>query len=112
MIDISDGLSSELLHICSASARGCKIFADKIPIHEETRRVAREFGTEPVIAALNGGEDYELLFTVPVIAFDKIGNRQEITIIGHMVDEAEGASMITAEGQTIILQAQGWNPLR
>ena len=112
MIDISDGLSSEMLHICTASAKGCKIFADKIPIHEETRRVAREFEIEPVIAALNGGEDYELLFTVPVIAFDKIGNRQEISIIGHMVDAAEGASMITAQGQAIMLEALGWNPLR
>jgi thiamine-monophosphate kinase len=111
MIDISDGLSSELLHLCQASELGCKIFTDKIPIHSETRRVANEFGIEPVIAALNGGEDYELLFTLPVNRFDVIGNRQEITIIGHMVDASEGAKMITPGNQAITLEAQGWNGL-
>ena len=71
MIDVSDGLSSELFHICAQSGKGCRIFADKIPIHSETRRVAGEFNIEPLVAALNGGEDYELLFTVPVKQFDK-----------------------------------------
>jgi thiamine-monophosphate kinase len=112
MIDISDGLSSELIHICQSSGKGCKIFSDKIPIHRETQRVAGEFGMEPLIAALNGGEDYELLFTVPVKLFDKIGNRHEISIIGHMVDAADGMKMITPQGQAVTLKAQGWNALR
>jgi len=111
MIDISDGLSSELMHICQQSHAGCKIYADKIPLHSETRRVAKEFMFEPLIAALNGGEDYELLFTVPVKLFDKIGNRQEISIIGHITDASEGLSMITPQGQSIRLEAQGWNAL-
>jgi thiamine-monophosphate kinase len=111
MIDISDGLSSELMHICEQSGRGCKIYSDKVPVHEETRRISQEFGIDPLIAALNGGEDYELLFTVPVSRFDLIGNRQEISIIGHVVDAAEGARMIDSHGSVISLQAQGWNAL-
>jgi len=111
MIDISDGLSSEIMHICHESGKGCKIYSDKIPIHTETYRVAREFDTDPVIAALNGGEDYELLFTVPVKLFDKIGNRPEFTIIGHITDRSEGTGMVTPEGQLISLEAQGWNSL-
>jgi thiamine-monophosphate kinase len=111
MIDISDGLSSELKHICHDSGKGCKIYADKVPIHQETRRIASEFGIEPLIAALNGGEDYELLFTVPVRLFDKIGNRPEFTIIGHITDISEGTGMVTPQGQLINLEAQGWNAL-
>jgi thiamine-monophosphate kinase len=111
MIDISDGLSSELMHICQHSDKGCRIYADKIPIHTETQRVAGEFGIDPLIAALNGGEDYELIFTVPVKEFDKIGNRHELTIIGHITDRSEGLKMITPEGQSITLEAQGWNAL-
>ncbi|MFO7723711.1 MAG: thiamine-phosphate kinase [Bacteroidales bacterium] len=111
MIDISDGLSSELMHICEQSGKGCKIYSDKVPVHEETRRISQEFGVDPLIAALNGGEDYELLFTVPVSRFDLIGNRQEISIIGHVVDAAEGARMVDSHGSVISLQAQGWNAL-
>ncbi len=111
MIDISDGLSSELMHICQQSGRGCKIYSDKVPVHEETRRISQEFGIDPLIAALNGGEDYELLFTVPVSQFDQVGNRQEISIIGHVVEAAEGARMIDSHGSVIALQAQGWNAL-
>jgi thiamine-monophosphate kinase len=111
MIDISDGLSSELMHICGQSKKGCKVYADKIPIHAETQRVAGEFEIDPVIAALNGGEDYELLFTVPVSLFDKIGKRPEISIIGHICDASEGLLMVTAQGQSIKLEAQGWNAL-
>lgn len=112
MIDISDGLSSELMHLCTASNRGCRIYADKIPVHEETRRIAREFETDPVIAALNGGEDYELLFTVPVTAFEHVGKRPEISIIGHMTDASEGYVMVAPGGAEITLEAQGWNPLQ
>jgi thiamine-monophosphate kinase len=111
MIDISDGLSSELMHICQQSDKGCMIYSDKIPIHTETQRVAGEFDIDPLIAALNGGEDYELLFTIPVNLFDKVGNRHEISIIGHMADTAEGMKMITPQGQAITLEAQGWNSL-
>jgi thiamine-monophosphate kinase len=111
MIDISDGLSSELNHICQGSDKGCRIYADKIPIHSETRRVAREFDIDPVIAALNGGEDYELLFTVPVSNFDQVGMQAEISIIGHMVDNQAGIKMITSGGGEVTLEAQGWNPL-
>jgi thiamine-monophosphate kinase len=112
MIDISDGLSSELMHLCRNSNLGCKIFSDKIPVHAETQRVAGEFAMDPLIAALNGGEDYELLFTLPVNLFDKIGNRSEISIIGHMTDVTEGMNMIGPQGQAIALKAQGWNSLR
>ncbi len=76
MIDISDGLSSELMHISQASEKGCRIYADKIPIHSETKRAAAEFDIDPIVTALNGGEDYELLFTVPVASYDKIEQPQ------------------------------------
>jgi thiamine-monophosphate kinase len=111
MIDISDGLSSELKHICHESGTGCKIYSDKVPIHNETRRIAREFEIDPLIAALNGGEDYELLFTVPVQLYDKVGNRPEFSIIGHITDKAEDTKMVTAQGALITLEAQGWNSL-
>jgi len=111
MIDISDGLSSEIMHICQQSDKGCKIYADKIPVHAETQRVANEFDVDPMIAALNGGEDYELLFTVPVSLFDRIGNRNEISIIGHITHASEGLNLITSSGQPVKLEAQGWNSL-
>jgi thiamine-monophosphate kinase len=112
MIDISDGLSSELLHLCHESNLGCKVFSDKIPVHSETKRVAHEFDIDPVIAAMNGGEDYELLFTLPVTTFDIIGKRPEFTIIGHMVEARDGAKMISSGNQSVTLEAQGWNALR
>ena len=111
MIDISDGLSSEIMHICQQSKTGCKIYSDKIPVHAETERVAREFDIDPVIAALNGGEDYELLFTIPVKQFDIAGKRNEFTIIGHIVNADEGLKMITPQGEAVTLEAQGWNAL-
>jgi thiamine-monophosphate kinase len=111
MIDISDGLSSELMHICKSSDKGCKIWAEKIPIHSETRRVAQEFNFDPVIAALNGGEDYELLFTVPVSSFEQVKNQPEISIIGHMTHASEGVKMVISGGAEVTLEAQGWNPL-
>jgi thiamine-monophosphate kinase len=111
MIDISDGLSSELMHISQASDKGCRIYADKIPIHSETRRAAGEFEIDPIVTALNGGEDYELLFTVPVADYDKIGHRSEISIIGHMTDAPAGIRMVTSGGGEIRIEAEGWNPL-
>ena len=112
MIDISDGLSSDLLHVCKASKVGCNIYEDKIPLDYQTKRFAEELSINPLVAALNGGEDYELLFTVPLSDHDKIKNDPDITIIGHITEEKEGANLITALGGAIPLQAQGWNPLR
>lgn len=109
MIDISDGLSSELQHICHASNTGCRIYSDKIPIHSETIRVAQEFNTEPLIAALNGGEDYELLFTVPVSEYDKVRSKGEISVIGHITDTSTGLYMVTESGTEVELKAQGWD---
>lgn len=108
MIDISDGLSSELHHICSASNKGCRIYSEKVPVHAETLRIAPEFNTEPVIAALNGGEDHELLFTIPVEEYDKISQQNGIAVIGHITDASQGMFMITESGSEIELVAQGW----
>ncbi len=112
MIDISDGLSSEVLHICNKSDVGCKIFQDKIPIDLNTEKMAEEFKIEPLIAALNGGEDYELLFTIDVKDLEKIKNQASIHAIGHIADKEHGAVMITTGGQSIQLQAQGWNQMK
>ena len=112
MIDISDGLSSDMLHICKQSSVGCNLYTDKIPIHPETKRMAEEFGMEPLVAAMNGGEDYELLFTVPVSDFEKIKILQGISIIGHITDRNEGFHLITPNNETIELQAQGWNGVK
>lgn len=112
MIDISDGLSSEVLHICKASDVGAKIYEDKIPLDSETKALAEELNINPLVAALSGGEDYELLFTVPITDHDKIRNHPDITIIGHVTDKVEGACLITSSGSEIELIAQGWNPLK
>lgn len=111
MIDISDGLSSEILHICKASNVGCNIYEDKIPLDRQTKDFAEELNINPLVAALNGGEDYELLFTVPLNAYDAIKKEFDITIIGHITEAKEGANLITTGGSVIPLQAQGWNPL-
>ncbi|MGM0549747.1 MAG: thiamine-phosphate kinase [Bacteroidota bacterium] len=111
MIDISDGLSSELMHICSKSGKGCRIYQDKIPIDAQTVKMAEEFKLEPMIAALNGGEDYELLFTINPEDYEKLKEESFISVIGHITEQEEGAYMISASGQEITLQAQGWNPL-
>jgi len=111
MIDISDGLSSEILHICTKSDVGCKIFQDKIPIDLNTVKMAEEFKIEPLIAALNGGEDYELLFTIDVKDLEKIKDQKLIHPIGHIADKEHGAVMITTAGQSIALSAQGWNQI-
>lgn len=112
MIDISDGLSSEILHICNKSDVGCKIFQDKIPIDGETSQMAEEFKIEPLIAALNGGEDYELLFTIDMNDLDKVKDHELIHPIGHIADKKHGAVLITTNGQSIPLQAQGWNQMK
>ncbi|WP_423129088.1 thiamine-phosphate kinase [Gaoshiqia sp. Z1-71] len=112
MIDISDGLSSDLLHICKESKVGCRIYEEKIPLDFQTKRFAEELSINPLVAALNGGEDYELLFTVPLADHDKIKNDPDITMIGHITPESEGAMLVTGLGGEIPLQAQGWNPLK
>lgn len=109
MIDISDGLASEILHICNASNVGCKLYEDKIPIDPMTYDTAREFGLDPTVCALNGGEDYELLFTVPQEQYDKVKNQLDITIIGYITEEAGGCEMISKSGNVHPIKAQGWN---
>lgn len=111
MIDISDGLSSEILHLCEASNVGCSIYEDKIPLDRQTKDFAEELNINPLVAALNGGEDYELLFTVPLDKYDLIKKEFDITVIGHITSAGEGANLITTGGSVIPLQAQGWNPL-
>jgi len=109
MIDISDGLSSEILHLCKNSGTGCHLFEEKIPYDEQTKAMALEFNINPIVAALNGGEDYELLFTLPLSDYEKIANDPDITVIGHMTAKEEGAMLVTAGGSLIPLVAQGWN---
>lgn len=109
MIDISDGLASEILHICGNSKVGCKLYEEKIPIDQMTYDTAREFGLDPTVCALSGGEDYELLFTVPQDAYDKLKNQMDISIIGHITDANEGCQMISKSGKVHEIKAQGWN---
>lgn len=111
MIDISDGLSSELLHICKSSDTGCYIYQDKIPVDAETAQMAEEFKIPPLTAALNGGEDYELLFTVPLNCFEKIAARPEISIIGHIVNKEKGCRLVLDSSEEVEISAQGWNAL-
>ncbi len=109
MIDISDGLASEALHLCHQSDTGCRIYEEKIPIDEETKMLALEFNIIPTVCALSGGEDYELLFTVKQTDFEKIRNVPEITVIGHITAPGDGKNLITPDGQTVKLTAQGWD---
>lgn len=112
MMDISDGLSSELLHICKASGVGCRIYEDRIPIDYQTAVMAEEINMNLVTAALNGGEDYELLFTVPLSDFDKVSKIEGVRVIGHITKPELGCAMITRDGESeIALRAQGFNPL-
>lgn len=111
MMDISDGLSSELLHICKASHTGCRVYEDRIPIDYQTAVMAEELGMNLVTAALNGGEDYELLFTVPLTAHETIEKLKGIKVIGHITKEDLGCALVTRDGTEIPLRAQGWNPL-
>jgi len=112
MIDISDGLSSEILHICQQSGVGCKIYEEKIPIDIVTNKIAEEFHMISTTAALNGGEDYELLFTVSQNDYDKIKDSSLISIIGHITAKSEGTDLITTGEQAVALKAQGWNTLK
>jgi len=111
MIDISDGLSSDLLHICSNSKVGCGLYDEKIPIDSVTFNAAIDFNLVPSVCALNGGEDYELLFTVDLADHDKIKDMKEISIVGHITDEQSGCNLITKSNESHPLEAQGWNAL-
>lgn len=112
MIDISDGLSSELLHICQKSKTGCRVYEERIPIDYQTAVMAQELNMNLVTAAMNGGEDYELLFTVPLSDHDKIKDMSGIRIIGHITEQKLGCAMITRDGENeIAIKAQGWNHL-
>ena len=109
MIDISDGLSSEIMHICSQSKLGCKIYEEKLPLDPQVIATSEEFNMDSTMIALSGGEDYELLFTVPLADFDKIKANPNLSIIGHMVEENQGVNLVTRADQEIALKAQGWN---
>jgi thiamine-monophosphate kinase len=109
MMDVSDGLSSDVLHLCKQSNLGCRIYEDKIPIHEDTKAAAFKFGLDPTVCALNGGEDYELLFTMKQSDYDKITLQEEISVIGYMCDADEGTKIITKGKNVFDITAQGWN---
>lgn len=111
MIDISDGLASELLHICKQSHVGCAIYEERIPIDYQTAMMAEQFNMNLTTVALNGGDDYELLFTVPLHLHEKISQLEGIHIIGHIVESDEGANLITRDKTQISLTAQGWTPV-
>lgn len=112
MMDISDGLSSEILHICKQSNLGCILYEEKIPVAEETKNAAFKFEIDPTACALSGGEDYELLFTIRQSDYDKIVLSEEISVIGYMTDAAEGAKIITKGNNTFPITAQGWDGLK
>lgn len=109
MMDISDGLSSELLHICKQSDTGCRIYEERIPIDYQTAIMAEELGMNLVTAALNGGEDYELLFTVPLSRHEDVSKIKGVSVIGHICKPEMGCAMVTRDGGEIELKAQGWN---
>jgi thiamine-monophosphate kinase len=109
MMDISDGLSSEILHICQQSGLGCVLHEEKIPIADDTRNAAFKFELDPTACALSGGEDYELLFTVAQADYGKLVLNEQISVIGHMTEPEKGKKIITKGGNTFDITAQGWN---
>ena len=109
MIDVSDGLSSELLHICKNSEVGCVVYEEKIPVHDDARNIAMQFGVSVTTCALSGGEDYELLFTVRQEDYETISRNVNISVIGYVTDKEEGANLMTKGGNKLEITAQGWN---
>ncbi len=109
MIDVSDGLSSEILHICKSSEVGCVIYEEKIPVHDDARNIAMQFGVSVTTCALSGGEDYELLFTVRQEDYETISRNVNISVIGYVTEKEEGANLITKSGNKHQITAQGWN---
>lgn len=112
MIDVSDGLSSELLHICKRSEVGCILYEEKIPISEQAKEAAFKFSLDPTACALSGGEDYELLFTVKQEDYEKIVRNEQISVIGYITEKEEGAHLLTKQGNKHALVAQGWNAFK
>lgn len=112
MIDISDGLSSEIIHICTQSKVGCNLYEDKIPLDPQVIATCEEFNLNSTTVALSGGEDYELLFTISQEDFPKIKGNPNLTVIGHITEPSAGTNLITRAGQSIALTAQGWNALK
>ena len=112
MIDISDGLSSEIMHICTQSKTGCKIYEDKLPLDPQVIATSEEFNMDSTMIALSGGEDYELLFTVSIDDYDKIKGNPNLTVIGHITEENQGINLVTRANQEIELKAQGWNSFK
>ena len=112
MIDISDGLSSEIMHICAQSKVGCKIYEDKLPLDPQVISACEEFDLDSTMVALSGGEDYELLFTVPIADFEAIKGNPNFSVIGHITAESQGLNLVTRASQEIELKAQGWNGLK
>jgi thiamine-monophosphate kinase len=112
MIDISDGLASEILHICKQSNKGCNIYEDKIPLDPMTYETAREFNLDPTVCALSGGEDYELLFTIKQADYEKIKLMMDISVIGHITEPSAGCNLITKSGMVHTITAQGWNAFK
>lgn len=112
MMDISDGLSSEILHICKQSQLGCVLYEEKIPIAEETKRAAFKFEIDPTACALSGGEDYELVFTVSQSDYDKLVTNEQISVVGYMTEPEAGAIIFTKGGSRHAITAQGWNHLK
>jgi len=112
MIDISDGLASEILHICKQSDKGCNIYEDKIPLDPMTYETAREFNLDPTVCALSGGEDYELLFTIKQADYEKIKLQMDISIIGHITERSAGCNLVTKSGVVHAIKAQGWNAFK
>ncbi len=112
MIDVSDGLASEILHICKQSNKGCQLYEEKIPIDPMTYETAREFNLDPTVCALSGGEDYELLFTIKQADYDKIKHDVDVSIIGYITEAAAGCNLISKSGQVHELKAQGWNAFK
>ena len=111
MMDISDGLSSELMHICTQSHTGCRVYEERIPIDYQTAVMAEELNMNVTTCALNGGEDYELLFTVPLTDHEKVASMKGVKVIGHITKPELGCGLVTRDGQEFELKAQGWNPL-
>jgi len=109
MIDISDGLASEVLHICDASLVGCSVYEDKLPINKLTYEKVIGFNLDPTVCALNGGEDYELLFTIDQKDYDKIKDCPDISVVGHINDQNSGANLITRSNESHPLSSQGWD---
>lgn len=112
MIDVSDGLSSEIMHLCTQSKVGCNLFEDKLPLDPQFINTCEEFNIDATTIAINGGEDYELLFTIKMEDYDKIKGNPNLTVIGHMTQESEGVHLITRDNTKIPIKAKGWNALQ